>query len=169
MELDVSKAFLTPGTEFPFEGKESMPPQNVMGETVTFDQVSLRGTYMALEDHVRLRGTLDTTAHGACARCMEPADVQIHVEFGENFRKDIDEAEAEDFRFEGKTISLTQMTLALVMLNLPMRFLCKEGCLGSEELQAWQNEYAPSSREEGTPTQRPFEALKSLLMKDEEV
>ena len=169
MELDVSKAFLRPGEEFPFEVKESILPQDVAGEMVTFDEALLRGTYSVLEDRVHLRGVLDTVVHGACAMCMEQADVPVQVSFAEGFRKDADETEDDDFRFEGKAVSLSQMALTLAMLNLPMRFLCREGCEGSKAWKKWQNENAPSSHDEGTPTQRPFEVLQSLLKKDEEV
>ena len=169
MELDVSKAFLSPGAEFPFEGMVSIAPQDVTGETVTFDEVSICGTFMVLEEKVHLRGTLETVAHGDCVMCMEKAAVPVHVSFMETFRKDANEMEEEDFSFNGKAVSLDQMTLTLVMLNLPMRFLCREDCRGSGELQAWQNESSPGSQEESTSVQHPFAALQSLLMKDEEV
>ncbi len=167
MELDVSKAFSAPGAEFPFEAEVTLLPQDVTGEVVTFDQVHLRGTYSALEGRVHLRGTMDTVAHGACALCMRQADVPVHVSFAEAFRKDANEMEDDDFRFDGKAVPLAQMTLTLVMLNLPLRFLCRENCEGSKELKAWQSKR--SSSHEETPTQRPFEALQSLLKKDEEV
>ena len=169
MELDVSKAFLRPGTEFPFEGKIQLSPQDVAGETVTFEDAKIQGTYSMLEDCVHLKGSLETVAHGPCVLCMEEADIPVNVSFTEAFRKGANETEEEEFCFEGKALSLTQMTLTLVMLNLPMRFLCKEDCRGSKALQMWQNDNHPSSHEEGTQTQRPFEALQSLLMKDEEV
>ena len=169
MELDVSKAFLSPGTEFPFRAEESLAPQDVIGETVTFDSVIIQGIFFMLEDRVHIKGTLDTVAHGVCAMCMEQANIPIRISFSEGFRKDADETEDEDFCFAGKSVSLTQMTLTLVMLNLPMRLLCDEGCTGSREFQAWQRNNAPSSCKEGTPTQRPFEILQSLLNKDEEV
>lgn len=169
MELDVSKAFLSPGTEFSFGAREKLPPQDVIGETVTFDEAVLHGTYCMLEDSVHLKGTLETVAHAACALCMEEVLSPLRVDFAEVFRKDANETEDESFHYEGKTVPLAQLTLTLVMLNLPMRFLCKENCKGSTALQAWQNENAPSSREEGTLSQRPFEALQSLLKKDEEV
>jgi uncharacterized metal-binding protein YceD (DUF177 family) len=167
MELDVSKALSAPGTEYPFEARVNLPPQDVTGEAVTFDEVQLRGTYSALENRVHVRGTMDTVAHGACALCMRQADIPVHVSFAEAFRKGANEMEDEDFCFEGKTVPLAQMTLTLVMLNLPMRFLCQEDCKGSDELKAWQKKR--SSSHEETPVQRPFEALQSLLKKDEEV
>ncbi len=169
MELDVSKAFVAPGTEFPFQARVDLPPQDVTGETIRFDPVALEGSYCVLEDSVHLKGSLMTTAHGACALCMEEAAAPLKLDFAEVFRKDANETEDEVFCFQGKSVPLDQMSLTLVMLNLPMRFLCREGCPGSREFQAWQNAESPSSREEGTPTQRPFEVLQSLLKKDEEV
>ena len=116
-----------------------------------------------------MEGELRTVAHAPCARCMQPASAPVIVRFDETFRRDANETEDESFRYEGKTLPLDHMTLTLVMLNLPMRFLCKEDCEGSPEWQAWQNASPKSSCEDGSPTQRPFEALQRLLTKDEEV
>lgn len=169
MELDVSKAFLKPGTAFPFQAQVNLPPQDVMGETVAFDEARLEGTYSVLENSVHLTGVLHTVVHAHCALCMVETKSPLRIDFAEVFRKDANETEDETFRYEGKAVPLDQLTLTLVMMNLPMRLLCKEGCRGSAEWQAWQDKNASSSCEDGTPTQRPFEALRSLLMKDEEV
>lgn len=77
MELDVSKAFLTPATPFPFEAEVALEPQDVGGETVTFDPVRIEGSFYAADDMVRLEGRLRTVAHGACALCMEQADAPL--------------------------------------------------------------------------------------------
>ncbi len=168
MELDVSRAFISPATPFPFETEVQLPPQELSGEVVTFSPAKLSGTFFAADDVVRLEGTMNITAHGECALCMSPTDVPLSIDFDESFRKDADETQDESFLYSGKTLPLDHMTLTLAMLNLPMRFLCKEGCEGSEEWQAWQKNNK-SSCEDGSPTQRPFEALQSLLKKDEEV
>lgn len=163
MELDVSKAFLTPATAFPFEATVTLPPQEVGGESVAFDPVALRGAYSAYDNVVRLEGTLETVAHGACALCMQPADAPIKVVFSETFRRDANETEDESFRYEGKKVPLDHMTLTLTMLELPMRFECRDGCEGSDALQAWKKKNPVSPADEGAPTQHPFEALRSLL------
>lgn len=168
MELDVSKAFLNPTATFPFEAEVSLSPQDVCGDTVTFDPVAMKGVYLTVDDTVRLEGTLQTVAHGTCAMCLERADAPIKVEFAETFRKDANEMEDEFFRYEGKVVKLDHMTLTLVMLNLPMSFECKPGCGGSSDLQAWRNENTQSTFEE-TRQRNPFEALQSLFNKDEEV
>ncbi len=169
MLLDVSKAFLSPGTTFPFRAKVDLPPQSVMGETVSFEEAELQGVYSVLQDAVHLAGTLQAVASAPCALCMREAAVPLTVSFAEVFRKDANEQEDEAFRYEGKAVSLDQMVLTLVMLGLPMRFVCKADCMGTKELQAWQRDISKSSCEDGLPTQRPFEALQRLLKKDEEV
>lgn len=168
MELDVSKAFITPATHFPFEAEVQIPPQTLGGETISFSPARLKGTFFAADEAVRVEGEMRVTAHGACALCMSPTEVPLVVAFDETFRKDVDETIDECFLYSGKSLPLDHMTLTLAMLNLPMRFLCKENCEGSEEWRAWRNDNE-SSCEDGSPTQRPFEALQSLLKKDEEV
>ena len=63
MELDVSKGFLKPDEAFPFEAEVVLPPQEVNGETVSFDPVAMQGTYTVYDGKVRLEGELETAAH----------------------------------------------------------------------------------------------------------
>jgi uncharacterized protein len=135
-------------------------------ETVTFDKAVLTGAYSALDGAVHLTGWLRTAAHAACALCLEPVDYPMELEFRETFRKDAVETEDEDFRFEGSAITLDHLTLTLLMLNLPMRFLCEEPCSSSKETHSYGSISKSSCQED---TQRPFEALKRLLKEDEEV
>ena len=88
MELDVTKALFAPGTEFPFTVTETVPPQDVTGETVTFDPALFVGVFSAQDGAVRLAGEMTTTAHALCALCMEPADIPLTIQFDETFRKD---------------------------------------------------------------------------------
>ncbi|HNW85459.1 MAG TPA: DUF177 domain-containing protein [Candidatus Limiplasma sp.] len=169
MELDVSKALLSPGTEFPFTAEVAVPPQDVIGETVTFDTVSMAGHYSAMDGAIRLQGELTTTAHALCAMCLTPVNVAMNFPFDEMFRRDANELTDDAFQYEGGKVALDQFTLTLIMLNLPMRFLCDENCEGNEAYQAFKQDISKSSCEEESPTQRPFEALQRLLTKDEEV
>ncbi len=161
MELDVTKALLAPGTEYPFSVQETLPPQDVYGEEIAFDTVSLAGVFTAIDGAVQLRGEMTTTVHATCAMCLGPATVPLTVPFMEMFRKDANELEDEAFQFEGNKISLTQLALTLAMLNLPMRIVCREDCPGSNAYRTLKEENSKSSSQE--ETQRPFEALQSLL------
>lgn len=163
MYLDISQGFLHPGTSFPFRKEVELEKQDINGETVTFDPVTLEGTYFVADDTVRLEGSLKTVAHASCALCLGPASMPVEVDFGETFRKDADESEDECFRYEGKQVPLGHMVLTLVLLNLPMRFVCSESCRADGELKAWNEEAKTWAEEEGETTYRPFEQLGQLL------
>ena len=139
MELDVSQGFVHPATAFPFQAELTLEAQDVGGETVTFDPVTLEGSYFVVDDTVRLEGRLTTMARAACAVCLAPAEKAVEIDFDETFRKDANETEDECFRFEGKAVPLDHMALTLVMLSLPMRFVmrqcglsCRHGAEGLE-------------------------------------
>jgi len=166
MELDVTQALLRPGDSFPFQAKVSISPQVVDQETITFDTVALTGAYSAMDGAVYVKGSLSTTVHAPCALCLETVDTPMEIAFTETFRKDAIETEDEDFAYEGSAIPLDHMSLTLIMLNLPMRFLCDGNCAGSTEYQKYRSVSKSSCQED---TQRPFEALKQLLEEDEEV
>lgn len=167
--LDISKALRSPGEQFPFEATVTLPDQDVLGEMVSFDPVTLKGEYSAVGDKVLVKGTLLTAWHASCCRCLAPATGQIDVTFDERFRKDAVEGTDDDFVYEGHSVSLDLMTLTVVMLELPMRFLCRADCPGASGLEAHLTETPVDAASTGTQTQRPFEALKQFLTKDEEV
>lgn len=165
MELDVTQALLRPGESFLFEAKVEISPQNVDSEEVTFDDVLLKGAYSAMDGAVQLTGDLSTTAHAPCAMCLKDVAFPMNLSFREVFRKDAVETEDEAFSYQGFKVSLDHLSLTLLMLNLPMRFLCGEVC-GGEAMQTYSTISKSSCQED---TQRPFEALKRLLEEDEEV
>ncbi len=167
MKLDVSKALKLPGEEFPFEARLALPQQDIAGDTVSFDEVSLTGVYSAVGESVVLEGTMRTAWYAPCCRCLKTASAPMELPFREQFQKNADEDEGEAFRFEGNQVPLDQMALTVVLLALPMRFLCREGCEGSEELRTWELEHSAPS--EARQAEHPFEALRNLLTKDEEV
>ena len=169
MRLNVSKALKSPGTPFPFEATVELPPQDVLGETVRFEPVALQGSFMALDEGVlELEGQLSTTAKATCALCMGPAEAKMQVDFREQFRKDAKQDD-EAFPYEGGKLDLEPMALTLVMLNLPMRFVCSTNCKGTAEWQQYQQRMPRDAEETAASVQHPFKDLERLLTKEEEV
>ena len=166
MNLDVTKAFVRPMEEFPFETEVALETQDINGEKVTFDPVQMNGVFSMIDDVVTLEGKLHTVAYAPCALCMETACAPVDVEFCETFRKDADEEEDGCFRYDSKLLPLERMTLTLVLLNMPMRFQCDHDCTGGAGLTAWDEEktvWAEEGNGEQQGTYRPFEGLKDLL------
>lgn len=169
MKLDVSKAFVRPMIEFPFEIDVPLETQLINGDQVRFEPVHLQGTYVMNDDIIRLKGEMSAVAHAPCAVCLKEVEICVAVDFEETFQKDADEEEDGTFRYEGKQLELDHMTLTLVMLNMPMRFTCQTQCQAEAELTAWnEGEKIWAEEEEETAgTYRPFEGLKDLLEKQE--
>jgi len=174
MMLDVSPALRTPGQPFPFRHEEVLPPQELMGEEVRFDEpVVLEGSYTMAEEALLIRGTLHATAYASCARCLEPVAHPLRVKIEESFLhtqnalpEDGSQAWEEQFSFTGSKVELNPLALTLSMLALPIRFLCKEGCKG---LPAGTPEDNEQDSQKDLPQAHPFSALQQLLTKDQEV
>ena len=162
MKLDVTQALRSPGEEFAFQVEQAIAPQEVSGETVTFDPALMKGVYSATEDgSVTLEGTLATVAHAQCAKCLSPAQASVGADFRETFYHDGQPESDDRFVYEGSAVELERLAMFTAMLELPMRFLCREDCPGLGEF-AGQDVYTRSSQEE-LPGQHPFAALQQLL------
>lgn len=161
MKLDVLHALRNPGTGYAFNVEQTIAPQDVGGEEVTFDPVTLTGHLTANEDgSVVLEGNLTTTAHAHCAKCLSPASASVTGDFRETFLHGGDPEDDEIFTYEGAKLDMEKLTLTHVLLNLPMRFLCKEDCKGFEEYErANQQKHC----QDDANVQRPFAALQQLL------
>ena len=175
MLLDVSRALRAPGEEIPFLHRDQIPPQEIFGETVTFDPPLLSGHYSLSGDSLRLWGTLSCTAHGHCAGCLKEVDFQVETPFDEVFarlgrypqKEEKAEDEEEQMVFEGSKVELSHLVLTLTLLELPMRFQCGDDCPALRALTLGDD--ASSACQEDMPDQHPFSALQQLLTKDQEV
>lgn len=175
MLLDISRALRAPGEDFPFLHRDAIPPQEIFGETVTFDDVLLSGHFSFAGESLQIRGVLQTVAHGMCAGCLQPVSFPVEVPFDEIFtrqtrysQQEEDPGEEERLMFEGSQVELSHLAMTLAVLELPMRFECGEDC---PALDAVQPEDTPSTHacQKDMPDQHPFSALQQLLTKDQEV
>lgn len=162
MKLDVTKALRNPGQHYPLEVEQTIAPQDVGGDEVTFDPATLKGEYVTGEDgSVTVEGLFHTVAHAQCANCLAPASAEITAEFRETFYHGGDPEDDESFAYEGSKLDFEKLAMFCAMLNLPMRFLCKEDCQGFSEY-AGEDVNMRSCHKE-LPGQHPFAALQQLL------
>ena len=169
MLLDISRALRSQGTEFPFALEGEIPAQDILGEMVSFDKVTLSGNFSAAGKSVLIEGQLTAAANARCAKCLSPAHVDVTVPFREIFVQDGDPEDPDKFAFEGYSLDLSHLTLSLALLELPLRFLCGEDCKGLCPVCGTNlNKQTCTCRKE-MQLKHPFEALQHLLTKDEEV
>ena len=175
MLLDVSRALRMPGEPIPFEHRDEIPPQDILGETVTFEDVLMKGHFSGADDRLRIWGTLTCTAHGHCAGCLKPVAYPMEVPFDETFirqtkftmQEEVPEGE-ERWMYEGSKVELSHLTMTLAVLELPMRFTCGDDCPALADLPSEEN-FTSHACQKDMPDQHPFSALQQLLTKDQEV
>ena len=98
-----------------------------------------RGPRDIVED-IRIRGSLDTRMEVTCARCLEPVEQQVEASFDLIFRpqdadvdgvdRSITASETEIGYYEGDGLLLEDVLREQILLALPARILCSEGCKG---------------------------------------
>ena len=167
MFLDVSIALKNPGEQFPFRVEQEIAPQEIGGETVSFDPAVLEGTFSAEEDQVTLEGTLKAVAHATCANCLAPAQAKVEAPFRETFVRNADPEDDETYGYTGNAVDFEKLAMSTAVLNLPMRFLCREDCPGLWKQYGVDNDSTACQKE--LQKEHPFAALQQLLTKDEEV
>jgi len=88
---------------------------------------------------IRIQGILSVTVHATCDRCLEAAEFPIEKRFdlvympvGESGggEDEIDEGAIEVGFYEGNGIALHEILREVVLLTLPMQFVCREACKG---------------------------------------
>ena len=161
MKLDVLLALRNPGTEYAFSVEQELAPQDVSGNEVSFDAVKLTGKLVAGEDgSVTVEGKLSTVAHAQCAKCLAPAISEVEGTFRETFIHGGDPEDDESFAYTGSALDLEKLTLTYVLLNMPMRFLCREDCVFEYEDEDGD---VMMLCQDDLNVQRPFAALQQLL------
>ena len=175
--LDISRALRTPGEEIPFQHRDAIPPQEIFGETVTFSDVILAGSYSVADESLHIWGRMTALAHGHCAGCLKPVDYPVNVEFDEFFtrqtrytQKEETPDEEERLMYEGSKVELSHLAMTLAVLDLPMRFECGEDCPALAGIPS-EDDDTPQTHacQKDMPDQHPFSALQQLLTKDQEV
>lgn len=170
MLLDVSRAMRMPGEVFSFVHHECIPPQDICGEEVTFDEpVVLEGRFSMSGVDLTIEGTLTATAHSRCCNCLEMATVPLKVPFHEVFTKidryvasEQEEDDPDRLVFTGSKVELEHLSLTLALLELPIRILCKPDCEGYKDMAP-----AFTADRDEEAKEHPFSVLQKLLTKDQ--
>ena len=167
MILDIGRALSNPGVEYPFSLTASEMP--VDGDDLIPEDVCLTGVMIGAGESVMVRGDLEVLVSVQCARCLKPLKVPVSASFDEVYAREVDPEDPEKLAYTGSSLDVSEQVLAALVLNMPMRFLCREECPGLCPSCGADLNRGPCSCQKELPQQHPFSALPSLLTKDEEV
>ncbi len=87
------------------------------------------------KNKVHITGKVDIVLEIPCSRCLEDVPVAISFDFDKDIDFDIDSdndsEDMEDMSFvDGHQIDVDQMLYSEILMNIPMKTLCKEDCKG---------------------------------------
>lgn len=170
MEISVREALRRPGEMIPFHLAFDLEPMTVHEDPVSFPaQLVLDGFSMGLEEDeetVLLSGTLTYRWESICARCAEKAEGESTVEFQEEFGRVKDDKYPDRYLFMGETLQLDDLVSDQILMDLPIRFLCREDCQGLCPVCGCNlnREQCDCDRSGGSS---PFDVLKNLHLDDE--
>jgi uncharacterized protein len=81
-----------------------------------------------LHDGILVTGTVRTTAHGECVRCLDPVTLPLEVEFQELFAYSPDDAF--DYTVHDDHVDCEPVVRDAVVLSLPFQPVCRDDCPG---------------------------------------
>ncbi|MDO5022678.1 MAG: DUF177 domain-containing protein [Eubacteriales bacterium] len=175
MLLDISKALLNSGERFEFSHEEKIEDQEILGDKVSFqDPITIKGTYELIGEILHLKGRIQARVHAHCVNCLKPIERELNIPFYETYkhlrRGEKPDEELEEFLFfEGKQLDLYPITKTLLLLAIPMRYLCEDSCKGYQKIVDRVNQNTDNACRETPDEAHPFAALKQLLTEDQEV
>ena len=121
---------------------EELPPGRIdLGEEVSqAEPLQAEGLAELVASEIHLQGHLRTAVEVSCARCLEPVRQRVDKEFDLYYRPvktiarneevQIDGAELEIGFYHGNGLLLEDVLKEQVLLDLPMKLLCRPDCQG---------------------------------------
>ena len=108
--LNVSKALMYEGEEFPFEADVELEDTLLLGDPVAFPGTAhLAGRVKAIGDSVQVRGEMEFTASARCALCLKEASRAMKTTFDAVFTLAPNPDNPDLYLYEGKELDLKDM------------------------------------------------------------
>lgn len=167
MRMDVREALKNPGQSYPVSAAIELPAMDVLDETICFDGIRIEGELIGAGESVRVDGTITAEVRAHCAKCLTPVKQGIEASVSEIFAKEMNPDDPDQYPLDGYAVELTDLVRDALLLELPMRFLCGEGCKGLCPSCGQDLNKQRCTCQEGE--HGPFSALSGLLKDDEEV
>ncbi|NMM65655.1 DUF177 domain-containing protein [Clostridium sp. P21] len=101
-------------------------------ETIKFLQpIKFNGTLSKIGDMLTLNGTISTLLELTCSRCLEKFNYAVDMTIEEQFTNN-DEANRDDdiIFINSDTIDITEIIENNIIVELPIKRLCREDCKG---------------------------------------
>ena len=166
--IDVSDALKNPGQAYPFECALTLEPMDVLSDEVRLTDVLLKGEVTGAGESVSARGTVRAVLTAHCARCLREVSQPLKAELDEVFVREADPENPDQRLLDGHQIDLSGSAREALLLEMPMRLLCRKDCKGLCPVCGANLSEQPCDCPKGEPKASPFAALSDLIPSDDE-
>ena len=126
--LDISKLLSGETEKIDFDlGPLPFPEGN---EEISVSSLTFSGVAKDVSGFPRLIGKVCGTFCAPCGRCLAPVKEEFAIEIDFSVVTSDTQSEEETVLAQGQKIDLGSLAVETVLLNLPLRLLCKEDCKG---------------------------------------
>lgn len=166
--LNVTNALKNPGQEYPFSADVEIEEMDVLGDSVSFTDIAVKGTLVGTGETVGIEAAVTATVTSRCARCLEEAKLDVAADMKVEFARQPDPDNPDQYSFEASTVDLTEAVKDALLLEIPLRFLCSEDCKGLCPKCGINLNTGSCSCQEGDDEMNPFAALRSIIVENNE-
>ena len=127
MQIDLSAPLRDPGQSYPFSAELELEPIVYLDDPVAFANVRAEGELIGSGDSVEMRARVSADVTSRCALCLEEARAHLAAVTVDRFSRQPSE---DEYPIEGYSADLTKPVQDALLLEMPMRFLCRPDCKG---------------------------------------
>ena len=166
--IDVSAALKNPGQAYPFESVLTLEPMDVLSDEVRLTDIQLKGEMTGAGESVGVLGTVRASLTAHCARCLREVSQPLKAELDEVFVREADPESPDQRLLDGHQIDLSGPAREALLLEMPMRLLCRKDCKGLCPVCGANLNEKSCDCPKGEPKANPFAALSELFTSDDE-
>lgn len=167
--LNASDALKYPGQEYPFSMAVELPAFERSGDPVALDDIIVKGVIVGAGESVSLEARATALLRSRCVRCLEDVSLEISADISAMFARTPNPEDPDLYLFEGHTLDITDATRDALIMELPIKILCSANCNGLCPVCGANRNLTSCSCPRGGETANPFEALRAIVINDEEV
>lgn len=167
--LNVTNALKNPGQEYPFEADAVVEEMQILGDPVRLEDIAVKGKVVGSGEMISLEAQATATVISRCARCLEEVRMPLSAEIVADFVRQPDPENPDQYLYESSEIDVTDCAKDALVLELPLRYLCKEDCKGLCPKCGTNLNTGSCTCQKGDDDFNPFAALRSIALNNEEV
>ncbi len=131
MKIDVRSFFEIVGEREEFEFSLDMSEVEIWSHKPITSPVIVKGVLQNRSSIVTLAYKASVKLQTFCDRCLENFEKSVDYSFEYTLVKELQDSDMEGYILvEGDSLDLGELCMSDVVLNLPLKFLCKDDCKG---------------------------------------